>query len=384
MKDKQFLMIPGPTPVPSSVLLEMAKHPIGHRSPEFSSILENVYRDLKWLFQTKNDVFVFTASGTGAMDAAISNLVNKGDKVLSLCMGNFGERWAKISEMYGAEVERITVPWGEAINPQVVKERLEQDENKEIKFVTVTHNETSTGVTNDIEEILKHIKAHGAISIVDTVTSVGAIDFQTDNWGADVVVSGSQKGFMVPPGLSFLTCSDKAFEVHEQCERPSFYFNFKAYRKAVRANSTPYTPNVSLIAGLKVALDMMKEEGICVIHQRHAKLARGLRAAVKALGLELFVKDEARASNAITSVLPPEGVSVPTIRKVMKDEFDIVIANGQAEYKDRIFRMGHLGFVTERDLIASVGALEMALVKAGLNIDKGAGTKALLDVLMED
>ena len=257
MKDKNFLMIPGPTPVPESVLLAMAKHPIGHRSSEFSAILEETYADLKWLFQTQNEVFIYTSSGTGAMEGALSNLVNEGDKVLSLVIGNFGARWAKIAKSLGAEVEKIEVEPGKAIDPKVLKERLDADVNKEIKIVTLTHNETSTGVTNPLKELISIIKEHGAVSVVDGVTSVGAIECKMDEWGIDVLISGSQKGFMIPPGLAFLAASEKAFKMHEECKHPSFYFDWSAYRKSVRANSTPYTPAVNLIVALNEALKMI-------------------------------------------------------------------------------------------------------------------------------
>ena len=342
MKDRQFLMIPGPTPVPESVLLAMAKHPMGHRSAEFSAVMKEVYQDLKWLFQTQEDVFVFTSSGTGAMEAAISNLVNPGDKVLSLVIGNFSERWAKIAEMRGAEVERINSEWGQATDPAILKERLDQDINKEIKFVTFIHNETSTGVTNDVQTLSKIIQEHGAISVMDGVTSVGALPVKMDEWGIDVVISGSQKGFMIPPGLAFLACSKKAMAAYENCKNPSFYFNFGAYKKSVAADTTPYTPNVSLIVALNVALKMMKEEGLEGVYNRHAKLAAQMREGLNKLGLKLFVEDEAVRSNVITAVYPPEGVSVPDIRKTLSKDYDIVVANGQAKVKDKIFRMGHM------------------------------------------
>lgn len=382
MKDKQFLMIPGPTPVPETALLAMAKHPIGHRSAEFSSLLKEVFADLKWLFQTQEDVFIYASSGTGAMEAAIYNLVNPGDKVLSLVIGNFGERWAKIAEMRGADVERITVDFGKAIDPVVLKKRLDEDKNKEIKFVTLTHNETSTGVTNDLQTLVGIIQQHGALSIVDAITSLGAIPLEMDNWGIDIVVSGSQKGFMIPPGLAFLACSKKAFEVHKQCKNPSFYFNFSAYKKSAAEDTTPYTPAVSLIAGLHETLKMMREEGLDNIFLRHTRLAAGLRTAVRAMGLQLFVEDDEIGSNAITSILPPEGVSVADIRKALKNDFDMVVADGQNQLKGKIFRMGHLGFVSERDLIAAVGALEMTLVKLGYNLEKGKATSALISSMM--
>ena len=382
MKDKSFLMIPGPTPVPESVLLAMAKHPIGHRSSEFSAILEETYADLKWLFQTQNDVFIYTSSGTGAMEAALSNLINEGDKVLSLVIGNFGNRWAKIAASCGADVEKIEVPAGQAINPEVLKERLAADVNKEIKIVTLTHNETSTGVANPLKELAAIIKAHGAVSVVDGVTSVGAIECKMDEWGIDVLISGSQKGFMIPPGLAFLAASEKAFKLHEQCKHPSFYFDWSAYKKSVKANSTPYTPAVNLIVALNEALKMMKKDGLENILARHAKHAKALRAAIKKIGLKLMVEDDAIASNAITSVYPPEGISVPDIRSTLKKDFDIVVANGQNDLKDKIFRMGTLGFVCDRDVLAAVASLEACLYKRGYNFALGCGVYEGIDNLV--
>lgn len=382
MKDKTFLMIPGPTPVPESILLAMAKHPIGHRSTEFSAILEETYADLKWLFQTKNDVFIYTSSGTGAMEGALSNLINEGDKVLSLVIGNFGNRWAKIATKLGADVEKIEVPAGEAIDPQALKAKLDADTNKEIKIVTLTHNETATGVTNKLKELSEIIKEHGAVSVVDGVTSVGAIECKMDEWGIDVLISGSQKGFMIPPGLAFLAASDKAFEMHEKCKHPSFYFDWTAYRKSVRANSTPYTPAVNLIVALNEALKMMKKDGLDNIVNRHKKHAKALRAAIKSIGLKPMVEDEEIASNAITSLYPPAGISVPDIRSTLKKDFDIVVANGQNELKDKIFRMGTLGFVCDRDVLAAVSSLEATLYKLGYKFELGSGVKAAIEKLV--
>lgn len=378
MQDKTFLMIPGPTPVPESVLLAMAKHPIGHRSSEFSDILKEVYADLKWIFQTKNEVFIFAASGTGAMEAALANLVNQGDKVLSLVMGNFGARWVKIAQSRGAIVEKLEVELGDVIKPQDLKAKLAQDTKKEIKIVTLTHSETSTGAKNDIKTLCKIIKDHGAISVVDGVTSVGCMDVKMDEWGIDVLVSGSQKGFMIPPGLAFLAANERAWSVYENCMFPSFYFDWGAHKKAVLENTTPWTPAVNLIFGLHQALKMMKKEGLENIYTRHKKLALGLRAAVKALGLELLVKDDENASFAITSILPPKGISVPDIRNSFKKDFDIIVANGQNTLKDKIFRMGTLGFVSERDLITAVGALEAVLSSLGYKFEQGIGLKTVL------
>lgn len=363
MKDKTLLMIPGPTPVPESVLLDMAKHPMPHRSPEFSRVFDEVNEDLKWIFQTKNDVFIFASSGTGAMDAALSNLLNHGDKVLSLVIGNFGERWAKIAESHGAIAERMTVPYGEVINPENLKKRLDEDVNKEIKIVTMTHSETSTGAVNNVKALCEIVKAHGALSVVDGVTSVGAMDIKPDEWSIDVLVSGSQKGFMIPPGLAFLTADEKAFEVHKQCKYPGFYFNWSSYKKSLAQHTTPYTPAVNLIIALHTALKMLKSEGLENILKRHKSNAMLLRNCIRQMGLKLFVEDDNRASYAVTSVYPPEGISVADIRKNLQNDYNIIIANGQNDLKDKIFRIGTLGFVSERDILTVVASLNAVLEK---------------------
>ena len=381
MKDKTFLMIPGPTPVPESVMLDIARHPIGHRSSEFSSILEEVYANLKYVFQTQNDVFIYTASGTGAMCAALENLINQGDKVLCLVIGNFGNRWAKIAQSRGAIVEKIEVEAGQIIDPEELRAKLAEDINKEIKLVTLTHSETSTGAANDIKTLCSIIREHGALSVVDGVTSVCAMPCKPDEWGIDVLVSGSQKGFMVPPGLAFLTANERAWTVYEECKYPSFYFDWGAYRKSTRANSTPFTPAVNLITGLNTALKMIKDEGIENVNARHKKYALALRKALRAINLDLLVKNDENASYSITSILPPEGVSVPDIRKYLKEDFDIVVANGQNQLKDKIFRMGTLGFVCERDLIASVGGLETEIKKLGHKFELGKGVQTLIEEL---
>ena len=381
MKDKSFLMIPGPTPVPESVMLEIAKHPIGHRSTEFSAILKDVYENLKYVFQTKNPVFVFTSSGTGAMCAALENLINEGDNVLCLSLGNFGNRWAKIAESKGANVEKIEVEAGEIIDPEVLRKRLAEDTDKSIKIVTLTHSETSTGAANDIKTLCSIIREHGALSVVDGVTSVCAMPVKPDEWGIDVLVSGSQKGFMIPPGLAFLTANERAWNVYEQCKHPSFYFDWAAHKKAVEGDTTPFTPAVNLIVGLNQALKMIKDEGIENMNARHKRHCYALRNALRAINLELLVKDDKNASHSITSILPPEGISVPDIRSTMKNDYDIVVANGQAKLKDKIFRMGTLGFVCDRDLIAAVGALEATLYKLGHKFELGKGVQTLIKEL---
>lgn len=381
MKDKTFLMIPGPTPVPERVMAEIGKHPIGHRSSEFSTVLERVYKNLKYVFRTENDVFVYTSSGTGAMCAALENLINEGDHVLSLVLGNFGNRWAKIAESRGAIVEKIEVEAGQVISPDTLRRRLAEDTNKEIKIVTLTHSETSTGAANDVKTLCSIIREHGALSVVDGVTSVCAMECKPDEWGIDVLVSGSQKGFMIPPGLAFLTANERAWKVYEECKHPSFYWDWAAYRKSTRANSTPFTPAVNLFMGLDKALEMIIEEGIDNMNARHKRHSLALRKAIRAIGLELMVKDDANASNSITSIYPPDEISVPDIRKVIKEDYDIVVANGQNALKDKIFRMGTLGYVCDRDIITAVGALEATLYKLGYKFELGSGVKAAIEAL---
>ena len=382
MKDKTFLMIPGPTPVPESALMEMAKHPMAHRSKEFSNILKEVFEDLKYVFQTKNDVFLFTASGTGAMCGALENLINEGDKVLCLSIGNFGARWAKIAKSRGAEVIKVEAKAGDIIKPEVLEEEL--NKNKDIKIVTLTHSETSTGAANDIKTLCSIIKNHGALSVVDGITSLCAMEFKTDEWNIDVAVSGSQKGFMIAPGLSFLTASEKAFKMHENCKYPSFYFNWTEHKKSLSKDTTPFTPAVSLICSLHTSLKMIREEGIENINKRHEKLTLALRHAIREIGLKLLVEDDKNASHSITSILPPENITVPDIRKTLKDDYDIIVANGQGDLENKIFRIGTLGFVCERDLIMAVGSLEASLLKLGYKFNLGIGVKKLIEELNKD
>ena len=378
MKDKTFLMIPGPTPVPESALIEMAKHPMAHRSEEFSNILKEVYEYLKYVFRTKNDVYVFTASGTGAMCAALENLINEGDKVLCLSIGNFGARWAKIANSRGAVVTNLEVLSGNIITAEMLEEALKKDK---YKIVTLTHSETSTGAANDVKTLCSIIKKYGALSVVDGITSLCSMEFKTDEWGIDVAISGSQKGFMIAPGLSFLTASEDAFKVHKQCKYPSFYFNWSEHKKSIAKNTTPFTPAVSLITSLHKALTMIKEEGIENINARHKRHALSLRSAIRTIGLKLFVENDNNASYAITSVLPPDGISVADIRKTLKNDYDIIIANGQGNLENKIFRIGTLGFVCDRDIIMAIGSLEASLMKLDYKFEVGNGVKKLIEEL---
>jgi aspartate aminotransferase-like enzyme len=375
-----MLMIPGPTPVPERVLQAMAKHPIGHRSNDFSAIFGEVTADLKWLHQTQNDLLILAASGTGAMEAAIINFLSPQDKVLVCTNGKFGERWGEVCEAYNLDVQYVKADWGQPLDSNVIKQALETDNQKSIKAVIITHSETSTGVINDLETISQHIKAHGALSMVDTVTSLGACNVPVDAWGLDVVASGSQKGYMMPPGLGFVAVSDRAWEAYKTAKLPKFYFDLGPYRKNAAKNTTPFTPAINLIFALQAALTMMKAEGLENIFSRHDRLKASTRAAIKAMGMPLYAADHC-ASPAITSVMP-ETIDAEKIRSVMKQKFDIVLAGGQDALKGKIFRIGHLGFVSDREILTAIGALEATLIDLGHPGTAGAGVAAAAKVLL--
>ncbi|RTL43240.1 MAG: alanine--glyoxylate aminotransferase family protein [Candidatus Melainabacteria bacterium] len=379
MQPREFLMIPGPTPVPDAVLESVARHPIGHRTPEFSKVVQDVIQDLKWLGKTENDVFVLTASGTGGMEAAVSNTISPGDRVLSLICGVFGERWAKVAEAFGAEVERMTVEPGKAIDPKAVEAKLASAQPK-FKAVTITHNETSTGVINDLQALAAAAKKHSALSVVDAVTSFGAVDLPIDAWDVDVVVTGSQKALMLPPGLGIIFFGKRAWEAKANCQSKSFYFDLKKYKKSLDANTTPYTPNVSLFCGLATALKMMREEGTESIFARHMRLKQSLRAGLQAMGLELVVDEEA-ASPTITSIKPPADLTVDAIRKKLKERYKILVADGQEELKGKIFRIGHMGYVFERDVLMTLASLEATLIELGHKVEPGKAVRSASDLL---
>ena len=381
MDDKLMLMIPGPTPVPEQVLLAMAKHPIGHRSADFGKIMAEVTANLKWLHQTQNDVLILTASGTGVMEAGIINFLSPGDRVLVGSNGKFGERWAEVTDAYGLTTERITAEWGKPLDPEQFRLALEADVDKQIKAVVITHSETSTGVINDLETINRHVKAHGkALIIVDTVTSLGATNVPVDAWGLDVVASGSQKGYMIPPGLGFVAVSAKAWDAYKTAKLPRYYLDLGKYRKDAAKNTTPFTPPINLFFALQAALRMMQAEGLEAIFARHHRLLAATRAAVQAMAMPLLA-DEGCASPAITAVMP-NGVDAEQIRSLMKKRFDIVLAGGQDHLKGKIFRIGHLGFVSDRDVLTAIAALEATLQELGHEgFASGAGVAAAAKVL---
>lgn len=377
-----MLMIPGPTPVPEKVLQAMAKHPIGHRSGDFSKIIGEINAGLQWLFQTKNEVLTLCASGTGAVEAGIINFLSPGDKVLVGNNGKFGDRWAKIAKAFGADVQEITAEWGKPLSADEFGAALSADSDKAIKAVIVTHSETSSGVLNPLEAINQHVKSHGqALIIVDAVTSLGSYNLPVDELELDVVASGSQKGFMIPPGLGFVAVGPKAWAAYEQATMPKFYMDLGKYRKSFAKDSTPFTPPVNLYFGLQTALEMMRAEGLESIFARHDRQKRASRAAMKALGLPLLGPDEF-SSPAVTAVHPDQLVSAEDIRSTMRKQFDIALAGGQDHLKGKIFRIGHLGFVCDRDILTTVAALESALAIVGYEgFTPGSGVSAASQIL---
>lgn len=376
---KKFrLLAPGPTPVPPEVLLAMAQPVLHHRTPEFEALFAQARRGLQWLFQTRREVLILAASGTGAMEGAVVNACSPGDRVLVIRGGKFGERWAEICQAYGLTVIPVEVPYGKAVDPLDVAAALRKEPG--IAAVFATHSETSTGVLHDLEAIAAIVRQTPALLVVDAITSLGVVDLPTDAWGVDVVVAGSQKAMMLPPGLAFACLSDLAWAAAERARLPRYYFNFLVERKIQAKHQTAWTPAISLIAGLKVALDLLQAEGLPAIFARHERLARATRAAVTALGLELFAE---RPSPAVTAVKVPEGVDGGAIVRVLRDTHGISIAGGQGSMKGKIFRIATLGYADAYDVLTGIAALEFTLAELGYPVRLGDGLRAAQNVLQK-
>jgi aspartate aminotransferase-like enzyme len=383
MKEKQLLMLPGPTPVPQEVLQALARPMINHRGPEFKGLLDEASEGLKEVFCTRQDVLILTGAGTGAMEAAVSNFVSPGDRVLVVSIGSFGDRFASIAQRFGAQVEKLDFAWGAAADPAVLSDRIRADINKKIKAVFVTHNETSTGVTNDIPALRAAVGDHPALFIVDAVSSLGAMSLETDNWNLDVVIAGSQKSFMIPPGLSFACVSPRAWDVAAGCTNARYYWDLAKARESAAKGQTPFTPAIPLVAALVESLRMIGAEGLPSIFSRHRRLREMTRRGVRALGLELLATD-AVASAAVTAVLPPPDLEANTIRKMLLERFNVVVAGGQGKLDNKIFRIGHLGYVQGMDIIAVMAALEMTLTICGHKVELGSGVRAAQAVAISD
>ncbi|MCL4457403.1 MAG: alanine--glyoxylate aminotransferase family protein [Nitrospirae bacterium] len=376
---KRYLLAPGPTPVPPEVLLSMAMPIIHHRSPDFLPVLDSAKKGLQWLFQTKNDVLILASTGTGGMVGAVNNFFNAGDKVLVVNGGKFGERWTKICQAYGLKVEDVVVEWGYSIKPAAVAAALKKD--PEIKGVFVQATETSTGVYHDIEGLGKVIKNYpDTLFIVDAISALVAQDIRTDEWGIDIMVGGSQKGLMLPPGLAFVSVSEKAWKKGETSKMPKFYFNFKKERENLAKNQTNFTSAVTLIIGLNEAIKMLQKEGLENVFKRHAMLAHAAREAVKALGLGLYSKES--PSNSVTAIEMPAGIDGQLVYKTLREKYGITGAGGQDKAKGKIYRLAHLGYADTFDVITGIAALEMVLKHMGHDVKLGTGVAKAQELLM--
>ncbi len=379
--EKRYLFSPGPTMLPPEVLLKMAEPIMHHREPEFEKIFSEIREGLKYLFQTKNEVLIFTSSGTGAMEGAVSNILSRGDRALVIRGGKFGERWGEICKAYGIEFIPIDVEWGKAVDPQEIQKALEA--NPSIRAVYTQASETSTGVKHPVKEIAEIVKRFDrTVLVVDAITGIGVFDIPMDAWGIDVLISGSQKALMLPPGLAFVALSDKAWKFVEKSDLPKYYFDFKKELKSAKKNQSSYTPAISLFVGLKETLRMIREEGLEKVFRRHDKLASATRAAVRALGLELFAPEN--PSNALTAIKIPEGIDGLKLQDLFFEKFGITVAEGQDRAKGKIIRIAHLGYYERLDMVMVISALEMLLKEMGYPFELGIGVRAAEEVLMKE
>ncbi|NTU67754.1 MAG: alanine--glyoxylate aminotransferase family protein [Chlorobiaceae bacterium] len=378
---KKRLFTPGPTPVPENVMLSMAAPIIHHRNPEFMEILTRVHEDLQYLFRTTQPVVVMTCSGTGGMESAISSLFGTGDKVVTVNAGKFGERWGELVRTFTGGCVEVMVPWGEAIRPERLVEVLR--EHPDARGVCITHSETSTGTAADIQALCAAIhEASDALILVDGITAIGAHEFHFDEWGADICITGSQKGLMMPPGLALIAVSERAQDIIEgRGDHPQFYLSLKKALESHAGNDTPFTPAVTLIIGLAEALGMLRDEGIENVWKRHERLAAACRQGCEALGMKLF---SSSPSFAVTPVWLPEGVDWKQFNKTLKADNGITVAAGQDEFAGRIFRISHLGYYDELDMLAVIGGLEFTLKSMGVPFEPGAGVAAVQRAFLSD
>lgn len=376
---KKRLFTPGPTPVPEHVMLTMAEPIIHHRNPEFGEILKSTFENLQYLFQTKQPVLALTSSGTGSMEASVANFLSAGDTAIYVNGGKFGERWGNILRAYGCKAIEIKVEWGTAVTVDEILAKLR--ENPETKAVYITHSETSTGIATDVRAITKAVhEKSNAVVIVDGITAVGCMELRFDEWDMDCVVTGSQKGLMIPPGLSFIALSERVIKMMETSNLPKFYFNLKKELASWQKTDTSWTPAVSLFIGVNESLKMIKAEGIENVWKRHEKLSRACREGCKAIGLKLFGNSP---SYAVTAVNVPEGVSFSDFNKILKFKYGVTVAGGQDHLKGKIFRISHLGYYDDFDMVTMISALEMSLKEIGWKFDIGSGVAAAQKALCE-
>jgi serine---pyruvate transaminase len=380
MAEKRYLLTPGPTPVPPEVLAELAKPVIHHRERDYRDIYERCLARLRDVYRTQNDVLMFTTSGTGAFESAVANLTSPGDRQLVLSAGNFGERWAGMVRAFGADLVHTQLEWGETPEPEDLRAAL--DEAGDVKVVYLTHSETSTGVVCDVQALAAVAKGAGALVVVDAVSSLGAVPLESDAWGIDVVVSGSQKALMCPPGVAFASVSPAALEAAARSTSPRYVMDWERMRKAQSKLDAPFTPAIPIVRALDVALGLLLEEGLETAFDRHARLGRACREGAKAMGLELFSPDEERSA-VVTAIRAPDGVDATEVVNGLRDRFGITIANGQAELKGKIFRIGHIGWFDVFDITTALAAVELVLADAGAEIERGVAVTRALEAWAE-
>ncbi|MCA9405149.1 MAG: alanine--glyoxylate aminotransferase family protein [Candidatus Omnitrophica bacterium] len=374
---RNLLLTPGPTQIPPQLCAALGRPIIHHRTPQFQENLKEAVEGLQYVFQTKNDIYLIPASGTGAMEACVANLLSAGDQAITIEGGKFGERWTELCKAYGAKPEVVEVEWGSAVDPQVIKKLL--DENKNIKVVFATLNETSTGVVTDIKALADVVKKTDALLVVDAISGLGVVDLKMDEWGVDVVASASHKGFMLPPGLAFVAVNDRAYKRAEQTTSPRYYFDFRKAKKAWEKVDTAFTPAIGIVIALCESLKWFKERGLEENFKNYARLAKGTQAAAKALGLTLLAK-ESCISNALTSINLPENIDGGKLVKIMRDTYGVSIAGGQGYLKGKIIRIAHMGVVDEYDILTGISCLEKVLKELGHKFELGAGLKAAQEV----
>jgi len=372
--EKRYLFTPGPTPVPPEVLAATAEPMLHHRGPDFRVVYERTLGRLKEVFRTENDVLLFAASGTGTMESALVNLCSPGDRVCVVTAGAFGDRWASIAGALGCEVDRLAYDWGESPSPDDLASRLAE---REARVVLTTHSETSTGVVSDVRGLAAAAAEGGAVSVVDAVSSLGAVPLETDEWGVDVVVSGSQKALMSPPGLALVSVSQRARDARGTL--PRFYFDWERTRKAQQVFDAAFTPAVSLVKGLDVALGLLLDGGgLDAAFERHVRLGRACREGIKAMGLELFSPDDDSAA-VVTAVRTPEGVDAAALLLLLRDRHGVTLAPGQGPLKGKIFRIGHIGYFDVFDIATALAAVELALTELGAEIERGVATTSAFE-----
>jgi aspartate aminotransferase-like enzyme len=380
MAEKRYLLTPGPTPVPPEVLAALSLPVIHHRERDYREIYERCLARLAEVYRTEHDVLMFTTSGTGAFESAVANLTSPGDRQLVLSAGNFGERWAGMVKAFGADLVHVRLDWGETPEPEDLRSALA--EAGDVRVVYLTHSETSTGVVCDVQALAAVAKDAGALVVVDAVSSLGAVPFETDAWGIDVVVSGSQKALMCPPGVAFASVAPSALDAAGRATAPRYVMDWERTREAQAKLDAPFTPAVSIVRALDVALGLLLQEGLEAAFDRHARLGRSCREGAKAMGLELFSPDEDRSA-VVTAIRAPEGVDGTEVVSALRDRFGITIANGQRDLKGKIFRIGHIGWFDIFDITTALAAVELVLADAGADIERGVAVTRALEAWAE-